>query len=169
MNTLLAIDPSINNCGIALFQKGNKRWELINATVTKPDKEDETIVDRMYTITLQISKFLVDRLTFSPFFMVIEIPGYQYIDTNKKSIELLNKTIGFIEGCYCLWWKIIEVPVSEWKGNRPKEETRIIVEHDYPMVKKLDIANSIKHNAIDAIGLGDWWIKKYEIEQRIKK
>jgi hypothetical protein len=136
--------------------------------VCRQFKENKTTLDRLEYVTLQINQFMHKHSLVVPETIVIEIPDYHYEDTNKKSMELLNKTIGFIEGKYSEWWEIIEVPVRTWKGNRPKEETRIIVEHDYPQVKTSTIAASTIHNAIDAIGLGDWYIKNYELERRCK-
>ncbi len=51
MKTLLAIDPSVNNCGVALFDK--KKKELIDALLIRPDKivkRDGEFYDKAFSI-----------------------------------------------------------------------------------------------------------------------
>jgi hypothetical protein len=47
------------------------------------------------------------------------------------------------------------VPVQQWKGNLPKAITRRRMQREWAIPKDMD------HNEVDAIGLGDWAIRRF--------
>ena len=167
---IISIDPSIINLGIAKFEDG----KLIDATcIHNPDgytknkkKIKYTEVERLDNLITSIFTFISDYSVMDN--LVIEIPNYQYNDTNKKSMFLLHKTIGFIEGSFCSGEKH-EVGVREWKSNKSKEATEYEINLIYPSIKELikNVPDGQKNNVYDAVGIGHYFISKQKMEGKL--
>ena len=154
---LIAIDPSINTLGIATF---DNETLLKFATIKSNLGKDSTDEERIRWMLWLIDSWLDD-----PFWdvVVIERPqswGAYKSMASEKSGALLQLHI--LVGALFLWAEKLNymnkctchlVPVSTWKGQLPKDVTQAKMEAKYGVKVKYD------HES-DAIGLGDWWLKK---------
>lgn len=97
--------------------------------------------------------------------IVVEIPGYREVDKNRFTIQLLQKTAGWISGYYCgKGHNVVEVLPQHWKGNFPKDKTRYLIDTLYPNIKPglSHISEDNQHNAYDAAGIWHWFYSNPE-------
>jgi hypothetical protein len=135
---LISIDPSIATIGISLWE--NRHAILAGTIVMKnrwtsdgPNKwldELGTIVDHI----ILKNKFTgIDKAM-----LVMETPDFHFVDKNKKIINELRETVGLLQGFfYNRCGQIIRLPVSKWKGNSAKEETKILVKYEYKHIEPI--------------------------------
>lgn len=141
--SLIAIDPSINNIGYAIWRDGNC---IHSGTI---HTKGETDVEKLESLWPPFAYLKVNDLKT----LVIETPdGWTRNGTNVRSLMKLCKAIGYIEG-YLVALEIIEVPVSEWKGRQPAAE--IIM-----AAKALTGKAKISEHEAHAVCLGYWYIAK---------
>jgi len=154
--TLLAVDPSINNMGCALFVVSSKR--LMSAELLHPEKDAKDFTDKSFSLYLKIKKVIVDH---SVDIMVMEMPEKWdtagFMSRESGAIQKLVFVCGVI---YSLRYDI-EVKVvtpSKWKGQLPKEVTRNRLTKFYvpSFYKKEEEWKKVNHNIVDAIGIGHW-------------
>lgn len=149
-SSVLAIDPSINNCGIAIFKLG----KLTNYKLLHPSAEVDSTdyLAKSKSIFNTIRKIVeiksIDRI-------VLEIPthwgtsGYQA----RESGSIYKVT--FVCGMIYSLDNVVTVTPHMWKGQLPKDVMKRRYILKYP---DLDIAG-MDHNILDAIGIGHWYTK----------
>lgn len=163
MKKLLAIDPSINFCGMAIFDIRKKELEV--ARLITPDKvvkRDGEFYDKARSVSDQIKEVVadsnIDRI-------VCELPEHWsvagFAARESGSIQKLNFVCGMIYSA------IHDVDLFEfiiprgWKGQLSKDVTRNRLEPIYAGKGKFYTAKEWKglnHNIADAIGIGHWRI-----------
>lgn len=147
---IVSVDPSINTCGVAIFLSG----QLVTGILVKPSKYTSNYVQRAKYITNSIKEICED---FEDFKLVIEIPEYfgvaGHIAVASGSIIKLSVVCGMI--C-TLTDNLVAVNPSRWKGNMNKEVCHNRLIKIYPEQIKINTDNNI----VDAIGIGDWYIKE---------
>jgi hypothetical protein len=155
---LMAIDPSINNLGVAIFA-GKK---LVGAELLHPEKiyKSEEHYVRSYSLFLQNKQYIKD---FEVEKIICELPEYWavggYAARESGAIFKLTFICGMI---YTLFSKdfVVEFVVPRaWKGQLPKDVVRYRLTSHY--VKKTkdytsDEWEKLDHNVVDAIGVGHW-------------
>lgn len=163
MKKLLAIDPSINFCGVAVFDI--KKKELEHASLIVPDKvikRDGEWYDKARSISDQIKTIVadsdIDRI-------VCELPEHWsvagFAARESGSIQKLNFVCGMIYSA------IHEVEIFEfiiprgWKGQLSKEVCKNRLTEFYAGKGKfytVDEWEKLNHNVVDSIGIAHWRI-----------
>ena len=157
MTTLLAIDPGLRGCGVALFEddclvrcayvkntqreaRGPKAWRAMGEAVLK--WLDLSQVD---LLVLEVPQVYV-RGKGDPADL-IELAG---VDGAIAALVDGRKTEGYLP--------------KEWKGSVPKDVYQARFEKTLTASEKVMIqqssAPSLRHNVTDAVAIGKWWIKK---------
>lgn len=158
VKTCVAIDPSINNCGLAVYIEGElKAFELI-----KPERQFIDVSDyklKARSIVSQIYKiYSLLKSQYTDTALVMEVPEHfgegqrGQIARDTGSILKLAFVCGMI---YSLTDNTVTYEPSKWKGQMSKEVVRTRLVSDYP---DKPIA-SLDHNIVDAIGIGQKYIQ----------
>lgn len=147
---ILAIDPSVNNVGIAWYSTEEKK---LSTKLFHPPKDW-----KMVSIAIQIIKSIQTMKEFDV--IIMEYPQYEGSArgdiASKKGYTLdLAFLCGFIGGFFDLGSaKTLTPTPREWKGNRPKTATAFDVYKEFPSL----ILNMSEHE-IDAVGMILWYLK----------
>ena len=148
MGYLIAIDPSINDMGCAIF----KNKKLISGELLKPRKLGEKSKDHILKSRALLSAIKERRrlLKSKKVDIILEIPEYHgvagYLARESGSIFKLT----FLCGMICSMKDVITYTPSGWKGQLSKEVTQNRLAKYYP---KKNI-KELNHNIVDAIGIG---------------
>lgn len=160
----MGVDPSINTCGIAIFNKER----LIHADLIKPKKilgreiftgqtvkiNPKTIdyVDKAKSVYNQIKQLIVEYKVES---VVLEIPDYWgvagYLARESGAVFKLMFVVGMIASLD----NIVPVNPQGWKGQLKKHHVANRLRLIYKEIKNEEIKD---HNVIDAIGIVHWYI-----------
>lgn len=171
---ILAIDPSINSLGWAIFETNdlarNIPQLLTYGTVTSSilARSKLSLEERIFII-IDLLKDAILTTEYRVCRVVIEQPeswgAYKSMASAKSGSLLgLHITVGAL-----LYWakQSIDhgafVKVSKWKGQVPKHVTKKRMERKYHVTFKTT-------DECDAVGIGDWycdWLKSLEIENKI--
>jgi len=157
----VAIDPSINNCGMAIFLDD----VLVAHDLLHPSKEvvamnlkdSEHYRFKSRDICNQIRAiYMKVKERDSKTVLVTEVPEHfgnsGYIARETGSVFKLTFVCGMIFG---ISEDCIAYQPSKWKGQLSKEVVRNRLIRDYP---KRDI-ETLDHNIVDAIGIGHKYIR----------
>jgi hypothetical protein len=150
---LLTIDPGIHT-GIAFFRDAFlENCDLINTNTSR-----ETVISAMGSL-----------LRYDPSIAIVEIPliypqRVQKGDPN--DLIQVAKIAGMFLGIISKYCAVEEVYPNQWKGQRPKsvdnkytisklgaQELNIFDKHN-------NLRKNLKHNIIDAIGIGLWKLRR---------
>jgi Holliday junction resolvasome RuvABC endonuclease subunit len=146
MQTVLAIDPSVNNLGWAVI---NHELQRLASGCWHPSKARGAI-DRMDQLALQV-KALIDQ--HSPSDVAVEIPsGGQR--QSATQLMVYARAVGACEAAATLSdLPVHRIPVNMWKQSAKKSWTLMIVKsamHHMPLTG----------DESDAIGLGLWFMSR---------
>jgi len=160
MSLLLAVDPGVHGCGVAVF----KSTLLVCAAYVKEDAtRTKTPLDCVRAISFYVRKLTIDEV-------VVEIPqvypGYRDADNN----DLID--VSAVSGAVAmLASKRTFVRPRAWKGSVPKParaaDPYILAERAKAKLSQKELASiewpgSAKHkwDVADAIGIGLWSLKR---------
>jgi hypothetical protein len=144
---LVTCDPGKDATGLAAFDVHGR---LVKAELWRPDDNwDDVTSDRLKAFCGTAARFIV------------ELPKGR----GSKDVKKINSLIQLAffaglfagsSGCTVGW-----LHPHEWKGQRPKEVDNrytlsILSEEEREMVKRVKCPESLRHNMIDAIGIGLW-------------
>lgn len=148
---ILAIDPSVNNVGIAWYSTEEKK---LSTKLYHPPKRLTQVA-----IAIQIIKAI--QLLHAPIDVIImEYPQYEgsargAIASQKGYTLDLAFLCGFIGGFFDLGSAKTLMPTPrEWKGNRPKTATEFEVLKEFP-----HLTNEVSEHEIDAVGMILWFLR----------
>jgi hypothetical protein len=159
---VIAIDPSINNVGCAVFEKSSKK--LLDKIIIHPSKfvKNATYLQKARDICSQIVKIMnsVSSLKFpyNDIQLITEIPQHFGIGgyMSRESGAMLKLT--FIAGMiFNITDNVISYEPNQWKGQLPKDVVARRLQKLYPKEKIFDLKTKkfiIDHNIADAIGIG---------------
>ena len=164
MKTIMAIDPSINYCGVAIFDKKSK--ELVHAILVSPDKitkRDGEFYDKAHSVFRQVSEL---REEYGVVAIVCELPDHWSVAGHAAresgSIEKLAFMCGLFYQMRDEVSKFVFTLPRGWKGQLSKEVTKNRIAPTYCGKKKwqysTDEWEELNHNICDAIGIGHWAI-----------
>jgi hypothetical protein len=152
----LAIDPSVNNVGIAFYDDVTDK---LKTHTFNPLREGRNTTN----IAIQILRFLhvtVLQGEKRPDYLVMEHPQWENSDRGHKAAARgytldLAYLIGFIGGSVGLAGSKIYTPTPlEWKGNRPKTAV------GYAFEKRFSVpAKSVTDHEFEAAMMIDWLIE----------
>jgi hypothetical protein len=150
---LMSLDPSINNCGMAIWDMATKN--LIARALLHPKKGNkDNEYDKSESILEQIREFIK---MYGITHMILEVPehwavaGFEARETG--SIAKLCFVCGMI---YSLKNQLEEFKVvvpRGWKGQLPKEVVANRLQEEYMTKYDIDMQKMDK-NVMDAIGIG---------------
>ena len=161
MKTLLAIDPSVNNCGIALFDRKTKK--LVDALLVRPDKiakRDGEFYDKAFSIYNKVVKVQTECDVVE---VVCELPDHWSVAGFQARESGSIEKLAFMCGLFYAMRNDVEqftytLPRG-WKGQLSKDVTKNRIERDYVGKGKnytADEWKNLDHNVCDAIGIGHW-------------
>lgn len=151
---ILAIDPSVNNVGIALFNSELEADKQLKTYTYKPDGK-----------TLQCK--CVQVLTFcrcmyvKPDIFIAEYPSFQGSTKGKVAAQKgytldLAYIVGYLSASFGLPFGHIYLPTPmQWKGTMPKSA----VGHRFEKVYGIK-ASSVTDHEFEAAMMIDWFLKK---------
>lgn len=168
---LLSVDPSIRACGIAIFD----RKKLVYVNVLRPSaviNAAEGIRDVMDLAQDAWEKTM--GASFSPETLVVELPQiYQQAQLKGDPNDLVPLAIMLGR----LWERfkpknmLMPLP-KEWKGQVPKEvmNNRTLASLSKREVEifsddLLRVPGGLRHNGMDAIGIGLWALKRMGLRE----
>lgn len=157
---LLCIDPGTKKMGMAVFHVNHKAQtaKLVSYFVVLVPKSKGEWHDRIDTMTNEAICFCN---TSKPDKVLIEEPRL-FLSTRKgQAASNSGAILKLVAMVYCMAGalkalfteNVIMVPVQKWKGNVPKEITQ-------RRVLRYWRCKSGDDNITDAVGIGDWYIRK---------
>lgn len=165
---LICVDPSIKALGFAVFKRTRlcrAAWELVTSTCIRLKDKDRgnplSWVNRIDEMTSMVMDLLLNATSgienAADAMLVIELPDYRTeAASNTGSIEKLVAFVFTLRAMASSFCKVTLVPVRKWKGNAPKSITQARV------VKHWNWSGT-DHNEADAVGIGDWAIRKAKL------
>ena len=161
---ILSIDPSIKSLGWAEFSVNcsTKKAILINVGYFQIRKGDWIIkLDQMISCINMLMKDINIVLIELPHIYTVGKKGI--VAGNSESIMKLSSFV------FAARQRILDqnikvelIPVSKWKGNVPKLITKKRVEKHWNFI-------SNNNDIIDAVGIGDYWIRKENYVRTISR
>jgi hypothetical protein len=149
METLIAIDPGVKISGWALFASDGR---LDSCGVARSKSTDDARAAEQQAGQIPTAAVAV-----------VELMHPRGDDTRSRTAEILRVQWvgGFLAGRLGLVARA--APPHEWKGSVPKHihHPRILARLDDGELRVMDshlsgLSSKVKHNAIDAIGIGLW-------------
>lgn len=158
-NRLLAIDPSTKALGWACFiEQRPGRWALNASGVMRqrnddgPDDEPAWLMNLDEVVEKVRELGVVDRV-------VIEQPQ-MFGSSRGKAAAASGSVLKLTAVAFALRQLFVDrgvpvmmVPVSRWKGQTPKRITQM-------RVRRVWAWGGDDHNEADAVGIGDWYLRK---------
>jgi hypothetical protein len=167
---VLAIDPGIKATGWAIFDDGKLKACGV-ARATKSLNQVDSMREILDEVSVQWEEYM--GFSYSPTLLVAERPQvYQQAMLKGDPNDLIP--LAMIDGA--IWERFKPQGVSfplprEWKGQVPKQvmANRILdglSKREFEIVKdSLErVPSSLRHNSYDAIGLGQWALKRFNNE-----
>ncbi len=150
---LLALDPGIRGCGVALFTEGRLvACDYVKNPVTKGDDFDAI---------LAMGRAVLGRLQgYGPFDLIAEYPRVYLAAKSKGDNNDLLPLVGVGAVVATFANSAVRVYPASWKGQLPKDvcHARIRSRLDAAELVILEAAakraKSLAHNMIDAVGIG---------------
>lgn len=141
----IGLDPSINFCGYALFDKK----KLTEHELLEPGKLG-CKSSEFYDKSMAMYEYVLEQVTCigeKDVTIVLELPSYfgsaGYMARESGSIFKLTFLCGMI---YSIGGVVLYTP-QEWKGQMPK---KVVANR---LVKTYSVIKGMNHNIVDAIGL----------------
>lgn len=142
----IAIDPSINRLGLAVFRGRTLiEWKLVRPE-GKPDNE----YDKCLSIYLQVRQI---RKQFHSYKTILEVPVHWEIEGFAARESGAMYKLCLIVGMIYSFGDVVRVPPHGWKKQLPKHVVRRRLMRVYPDV----VDEKLDHNVVDAIGIGYWY------------
>lgn len=161
MTRLLCIDPGTRKMGMAEFKVNHKARtaKLTRYFVVLVPKSSGAWRDR---IDLMANEAMSFCNTHKPHIVLIEEPQLFLGSAKGRAASNSGAVLKLVAMVYCMVGalkalitdKVITVPVRSWKGNVPKSITQ-------KRVAKYWGCKSGDDNITDAVGIGDWYIRKH--------
>lgn len=153
---ILAIDPSVNNIGIAIYDTRTKKLQTYTLHPNSTSLIGKCIQAMVYC-RLRMDGQIIDRL-------VAEYPTFQGSTKGKIAAQRgytldLAFIVGYISASIGLLSKDIHLPTPmQWKGTMPKEA----VGHRFQKVYGIDY-KSVTDHEFEAAMMIDWSLKAHPI------
>lgn len=153
----IAIDPSITELGIAVFESFEiTRVKRIKGPKTSGEQECKRLKMLLGHLQHELWATMALGDQYGGWDLVIEWPEvYAARKTDPNDLLLLSGVAGMIVGGFN-WRKVYSYKPKEWKGQVPKEihNERIRKRLPKTITTQLDyIPKSYRHNVVDACGL----------------
>lgn len=142
---LLALDPSITNCGWAILQ-GAPNPRRVNSGIIRPIRR--LTVERHDRLFELLRDSVIRKYEPRPTHAAIEMPRGG--GRGGKQMQEYLRAVGICEAvCFSEGLAMNRIHVNEWKSNEKKQPTMVFVKHYFSYVPRDD-------NEADALGLGLW-------------
>lgn len=161
MSKLMSIDPSINYCGVAIFDIKTKKLE--DALLVRPDKiaqRDGEFYDKAFSVYSKVA-MIQDKCNVVQ--VACELPDHWavagYMARESGSITKLAFICGLLYAMRNDVSKFVFSLPRGWKGQLSKEVMKNRIESVYAGKGKKYTKEEWKamdHNVVDAIGIGHW-------------
>lgn len=148
---VMAIDPSINDCGCAVVINGEVKHKELIHPITK-DNEYVKSLSIFNRIAEVADKYGVEKGAF-----ILEIPEYWRVAGAEARESGSIPKLTFLCGCIFTLANTIQdftvIVPSKWKGQLPKGAMQARLKKFYP-----PWFVGLDHNVVDAIGLTHWYL-----------
>jgi hypothetical protein len=163
MTVLLAVDPGLRGCGAALFFDGALTFAHYVRNPNREDRGPAAWRDMAEAVRLFAQGRLIDAL-------VLEVPQvYTRGKGDPGDLVELAGVDGAILGRLMPVQQYGYKP-REWKGSVPKDIHHARVRKTLTEAERQILENSapasLRHNVLDAIALGKWWLAQQAKAQR---
>lgn len=159
---LMAIDPSINYCGAAIFDIKTK--ELLHAELIEPNKitkRDGEFYDKAHSVFRRADAL---REKWEVMYIACELPDHWSVAGHMARESGSITKLSFICGMFYQMRDQVERFVfalpREWKGQLSKDVMKNRIEKTYVGKKNWQYDKDewvkLNHNICDAIGIGHW-------------
>lgn len=161
MLKLFCIDPSVCSLGWAYFEYDKDRGILLEVGGIQHTKHDW-----IFRLDKAVNELYVLLSKYEPDIVIIEMPAVYHtgdgaVASNSESIMKLSSFVFAVRQMsmdYFHQTMVFLIPVRQWKGQIKKPVT-------WKRNKQHWNFQSDNHDIQDAVGLGDYWIrKKYKIK-----
>jgi Holliday junction resolvasome RuvABC endonuclease subunit len=156
MEKILAIDPSIHNCGWCIMSTNMKiiTYGLIQGRL----KKNRKWIDKANHVSELVHMLLIN---YWPKRVFLEFPEYWAgsIGSQARESGSVFKLYFLCGSLYQVAKELCEVKLvkpSEWKGQLKKEIVRKRLKKQFPNV----ITDNMDHNVVDAIGIAYYTLKE---------
>lgn len=158
MAYLLAIDPSINSCGYAVFEHEQISpilYNVISSRVLETKRQEyiaksRAVFEKVRSIQAQFENCKI----------ILEVPEYRKSAHMARESDAIVK-LSFVCGMISALDNVIHYTPSQWKGQVPKDVMRRRLSG---IITDIDIMRIKSHDTVDAIGLGYYYITKLSKE-----
>ncbi len=154
---ILAIDPSVNFCGAAVFNENTKELvyhHLIKSVDISEDGDKFAYTLKSKQIVLQLKMMIINKYDIKK--IILEVPEYWkvggFIARESGSIFKLTFICGMIFNISDDIEYILYSPTM-WKKQLPKNVVNNRLQKYYDV-------KSMNHNVVDAIGIGHFYLHK---------
>jgi hypothetical protein len=153
MNSLVSIDPAKRSVGWASFEDG----ELVNCGLVR--------ADRLLRLCSELERLLGNE---RPDLAIVEIPQV-YVQRKQRGDPNDLVHVAIVAGVVIHLLRHSEevklVRPRTWKGTRPKAVCNDLTlsrlnDTERSILDGVDVPASLRHNVIDAVGLGLWELKR---------
>lgn len=161
MGKLMAIDPSINYCGVAIFNMKSRALE--DAILVKPDRiaqRDGEFYDKAFSVYMKVTT-IQDKCSIDQ--VACELPDHWsvagFMARESGSITKLSFICGLLYGMRNEVDKFVFTLPRGWKGQLSKDVLKNRIESVYAGKGKKytkEEWKDLNHNIVDAIGIGHW-------------
>lgn len=146
---IMAIDPSINTMGVAVYHKHRKAlcyWDLHKPKNRKANEFEKSLSLYHQLLELRGQYKIVNT--------IVEVPVHWerdgFVAREAGSIQKMMLVIGMIY----TFGDVMTVPPHGWKGQMPKKVCHRRLNKRYPK----EVPMSLDNNVVDAIGIGHWYL-----------
>lgn len=155
---LLALDPSIANCGFAVLRNDRQNPTRLDSGIFHPVFTQERPrcdhLAMLITDRLERSARAGWKVTDA----IIEIPAGGQWGRSATQLMVYARAIGVCEAaCFLGGLRMHRATVSEWKGSGKKCHTALVAKHVFKYEPRDD-------NESDALGLGLWLCSKVRVQ-----
>jgi hypothetical protein len=163
MSTLLALDPGIRGCGVALFRDYTlTAAAYLKNPVTKGDEPEAVLAMANEVVQWDLKHGALD--------LIFEHPRIYTVSKSKGDNNDLLPLVGVDYAVAVHFGRgfVRRVYPQEWKGTMPKDvcHARVISRLTESERKVLDsaltVAGSKGHNVVDACGIGLFGVGRFE-------
>jgi hypothetical protein len=154
---LLAVDPAVNDAGLALFRHGELVWAWV------AQAEGAARADRWHWYARHVRHALEQRgVDERELTLVVErMQAYPRSPVDPNDLLDVQGTAGAVVGAVPQARRVVAVHPREWKGQRPK--SAIVADVRRAGIRDaLIVAPSagVRHNAVEAVGIGLWYLRR---------
>lgn len=153
---ILSLDPSTTKTGIARF---DNRGRFVSAELILPDRSKDGAIERVHQMAVYLAEYVaeVDTEHGEPVRVAVMEEPYISQEASRSAVGAQFLALGAFYHVLrrAKVRKIVLVSPSTWTRGKSKEYRAMWIRREFKIPDGQDSGN----DAVDAIGLGLWWIQ----------